>query len=108
MWCLNLVIIGVIIIASCFLIVIDTSLSHGISFHGRGFVAGVTVCNEKLFVLRGESKERIQQFNLQALNELESISVNGLSDDYWDKSLTSCNVNSCLYINDLSMCSVWI
>ena len=58
-----------------FLLFIETSLSHVISSDGRGEVAGVTVCNEKLFVLRRESIERIEQFNVQTFNELESISV---------------------------------
>ena len=73
-----------------------------ISSDGRERVVGVTVCNEKLFVLRGESKQRIEQYNVKTFNELTSITVNGLRDGVysWYKTLTSCNVNNCLYVND--------
>ena len=90
------------LIESCFLINTETSLSHVMSSDGRGMV-GVTVCGEKLFVLRRESKQRIEQYDVKTFNELTSITVNGLrDDDWWFKTLTSCNVNNCLYVNDES------
>ena len=70
-------------IESCFLIDTETSLSHVISSVGRGEVADVTVCNEKLFVLRKESKQRIEQYNVKTFNKFTSITVNGLRDDDW-------------------------
>ena len=57
------------LIESCFLIDTETSLSHVISSDGRGRVVGVTVCNEKLFVLRWKSKQRIEQYNVKTFNE---------------------------------------
>jgi len=76
-----------------------------ISSGGRGEVYGVTVCNEKLFVLRYKSQQRIEQYNVKTFNELTSITVKRLrdddvDDDWWCKTLTSCNVDNCLYVND--------
>ena len=79
-------------------------MGHVISSDGRGEVRGVTVCNEKLFVLRDES-EQIEQYHVKTFDELTLITVKGLMVDRNDswlgyKSLTSCSINNCLYVND--------
>jgi DNA-binding beta-propeller fold protein YncE len=84
---------------SCILIHAETSLSHVISSNGRRPVRGVTVCDEKLFVLRKENKGRIERYDVRTFKELTSISVDGL---HRGLSLTSCDVNHCLYVTGSS------
>ena len=69
-----------------------------ISSKVREEVAGVTVCNEKLFVVRGVSKV-IEQYDVTTFSELAPIIVDELEVI---KSLTSCCINKCLYVNDQS------
>ena len=68
---------------------------------GRRPVFGLTFINNQLFVLRYSSKDEIQVYETATFTQQRTVRVAGLSDDWWYKALTSCDVNNCLYVSDI-------
>jgi len=79
------------------------TLKNEIPSDGRK-VVGLAVINDKLFVLRHPSEEKIQVYDTEQFSELEAVHVVCLKDDDWPwyNTLTACRENNCLFVCDRS------
>jgi DNA-binding beta-propeller fold protein YncE len=66
---------------------------------GSGSVVGVNSVDDRLFVLRWPSKERIEVYELKTFTLQQTLQVTGLSDNV-NNGLTACVMNKCLYVSD--------
>jgi DNA-binding beta-propeller fold protein YncE len=73
---------------------------------GSGGVVGVTSVDNRLFVLRWPSEERIEEYELKTFMLKRTLQVTGLSDS-WNKGLTACVINKCLYVSDYKNATVY-
>jgi hypothetical protein len=74
---------------------------------GSDAVIGVTSVDDRLFVLRWPSKERIEVYELKTFTLQQTLQVTGLSDGYGKNGLTACVMNKCLYVSDWSNAGVY-
>jgi 6-phosphogluconolactonase (cycloisomerase 2 family) len=73
---------------------------------GSGFVVGVTSVDDRLFVLRFPSQQRIEVYDLKTFTLQQTLQVTGLSDNYHN-GLTACVMNKCLYVSDYDKADVY-
>jgi hypothetical protein len=85
------------------------TLRHVIGADGgkSGGVVGVTSVDDRLFVLRWPSKERIEVYELKTFTLQQTLQVTGLSDSYGNNGLTACVMNKCLYVSDYDKAAVY-
>jgi DNA-binding beta-propeller fold protein YncE len=76
------------------------TLTHVIPPSDARSVTGLTTIDNRLFVLRFPCNQRLEQYELSTYKLQGTLRVKSLSDDYARNGLTSCNVNSCLYVCD--------
>jgi hypothetical protein len=75
---------------------------------GSGCVVGVTSVDDRLFVLRDPSEERIEVYELKTFTlQQQTLQVTGLSDSYGNNGLTACVMNKCLYVSDCDNAAVY-
>jgi DNA-binding beta-propeller fold protein YncE len=85
------------------------TLTHVISANDDRKIVGVTSLDNRLFVLRFPSQQRIQVYDLKTftLQQQQTLKVKGLSDNFSRNGLTGCVVNKCLYISDYANATVY-
>jgi hypothetical protein len=67
----------------------------------NGGVVGLTLVENRLFVLRTPSRQLIEAYDAKTFRlERRKLDVEGLSDNVADSGLTSCGTNKCLYVSD--------
>ena len=77
----------------------------------RRRVAGVTSIDDKLYVIRNPSYKKIQVYDKETYEELDtSVEINGLSDDDnpWERGFTSCAQRKFLYVSDYHKDTVYV
>jgi len=79
-------------------------LTYVIPSQGRGSVSAVTSLGNEVFVLRFESRRRVEVYDASTFTPQRYITVPGLGD--WSYGLAACAHNICLYVSDYTDKSV--
>jgi DNA-binding beta-propeller fold protein YncE len=72
------------------------TVAHSISADDESSVVGVTSVDNRLFVLRLPSEQRIQVYDLRTFTLQQTLEVAGLNDG---NGLTACVIDKCLYVS---------
>jgi len=79
-------------------------LTHVIPSQDRGSVSAVTSLGNEVFVLRFESRRRVEVYDASTFTPQRYITVPGLGS--WSYGLAACAHNICLYVSDYTDKSV--